>query len=115
MMTVAVASVALAVNFWIYMPTFTPYGVPYPVVGAVFAGLGVSELVFLNVVRDLRLVRLTVTASIGVMLAWGIANTEQVFAGKASFQLPIMYVAIAVIQVWLLLEPPINPMTERKR
>lgn len=111
-MVLALGSIALAVNFWTSRPTFNPFSIPKEVVGCVFFALGVSQLVFLNVVRDLRMVRLALAASIAVNLAWGLSNTQQWINGKASLQLPILYVAIALLQRPLLTEAPVNPMTE---
>lgn len=112
--TLSLMSVGLAVNFWTSNPTFNPYGIPKNMVGVVFFLLGASQLVFLNVLRDLRKVRLVLALSGFVMLVWGLANSAQSFAGKASFQLPILYLSLATIQLWLLVESPVNPMTKRE-
>lgn len=108
-------SVALAVNFWTNTPTFNPYGIPKNIVGVVFCLLGVYLLVFLNVppLRNLRRVRFGLAVSLGWMLFWGISNTQQAFAGNASFQLPILLIALAIIHLPLLVEAPVNPMTQR--
>lgn len=103
-MTLSVMSVALAVNFWTSKPTFNPYGIPKNLIGVVFLLLGVNQLLFLNWFRDLRRVRYGLTASLSFMLFWGISNTQQSFAGNASFQLPIMYIALAVLHLPLLVE-----------
>lgn len=103
-MTLAVMSIALAVNFWTSNPTFNPYGIPKDLIGVVFLLLGISHLVFLNWLRDQRKLRYGLTASLSFMLFWGISNTEQSFAGKASFQLPIMYVALAMLHLPLLVQ-----------
>lgn len=113
-MTLSVMSIALAVNFWTSNPTFNPYGIPKNLVGVVFVLLGVSQFIFLNVFRDLRKVRLGLAVSLGFMLFWGLSNTQQFFAGNASLQLPILYVAIAVLHIPLLIESPVNPMTKRE-
>lgn len=112
-MTLGVGYIALALNFWGSNPTFNPYGIPKNWVGVVFAALGVSHLVFLNLLRDLRAVRITLAISVAAMLFWGASNAEQFFAGKASLQLPIMYFILAVLQIPLLVEAPVNPMTEK--
>jgi len=113
-MVLSVASVALAFNFWLSRPVFNPYGWDKRIVGTVFAILGVSQLVFLNLVRDLRMVRLTLAVSISWMFFWGVSNSQQSFAGDASFQLPILYVTGAILQIPLLIEAPVNPMTEKE-
>jgi hypothetical protein len=113
-MTLSIMSVALAVNFWTSNPTFNPYDIPKNLIGVVFLLLGVSQLVFLNLFRDLRKVRLGLAVSLGFMLCWGIVNTQQFFAGNASLQLPILYVAVAALHVPLLVESPVNPMTRKE-
>lgn len=113
-MTLGVMSVALAVNFWGSNPTFNPYGISKDLIGGIFFILGVSQLVFLNVFRDLRKVRLVLAASVSFMFFWGASNAQQSFAGEASFQLPILYLALAILQIPLLIEPPVNPMTHRE-
>jgi len=112
-MTLALVEIALALNFWFYTPAFSPYGVPDHLVGAAFATIGTALLFFLNVWRDLRIVRLALSASVAWSFFWGIANTEQAFAGHTSFQLPILYVGLSVAHIWWLIEAPVNPWTKR--
>lgn len=113
-MTLSLLSVALAVNFWTSNPTFNPYDIPKDIIGAVFGVLGVSQFLFLNVFHDLRKVRLGLAISLVFMFFWGISNAQQSLAGNASFQLPILYVALAVLHVPLLVEAPVNPTTEKQ-
>lgn len=113
-MVLGVTSIALAFNFWYSNPTFNPYGVDKNIIGVIFAVLGVGQIVFLNLIKDLRMVRLILATSISWMFFWGLSNTEQFFAGKASLQLPILYVAGAILQIPLLVEAPVNPMTEKE-
>lgn len=113
-MTLSVMSVALAFNFWTSNPTFNPLGIPKNIVGGVFCVLGLSQLFFLNVIHDLRRVRQVLAASLIFMMFWGIINSLQSFAGKASFQLPILYVALAILHYPLLVEAPVNTMTQRE-
>jgi len=113
-MTFGLMSIALAVNFWTSNPTFNPYGIPKSLVGAVFFLLGSSKLIFLNIFRDLRIVRVILALSISFHLFWGACSSQQSFDGKASFQLPILYIALAVLQMPLLVEAPVNPMTEKR-
>lgn len=113
-MALALMRVALAFNFWFARPTFTPYGIHKNWAGIVFVALGLSQLVFLHLFRDVNKIRLVLALSGAVMLVWGLVNTQQFFAGNASLQLPILYVGIAALQLVLLLEPIVNPMSERK-
>lgn len=112
-MIVCLASIALAVNFWFSNPTFNPYEIPKDNVGWIFFALGISQLFFLNVVHSLRMVRIGLATSLFWTLFWGASNTQQFFAGNASLQLPILYLAFAALQIPLLVESPVNPMTRR--
>lgn len=112
-MTLGLAEVALAVNFWFSHPTFNPYGISKNLIGAIFFILGASQLMFLNVFRDLSKVRITLATSIACTFAWGVANTQQVFTGNASMQLPILYLALCVLQIPLVIEAPVNLTTEK--
>lgn len=117
-MTFGVFQIALAINFWYYTPTFNPkifFVTPSKdLIGLIFFVIGVSQLLLLNVFRDLRSIRLAMTASIGWALFWGVANTQQAFIGKASLQLPIFVVfGLGIGQRWWLLESSVNPMTRR--
>lgn len=113
-MTLSVMSVLLAVNFWTSNPTFNPYDIPKNLIGVVFAALGVYQLVFLNVFHSLPRVRFGLAVSLGWLMFWGLSNTQQALAGNASFQLPILYVALAALHLPLLVEAPVNPMTQRE-
>lgn len=112
-MTLATMSVLLAANFWTSTPTFNPFGFNKNVIGGIFFTLGASQLLFLNVLHDLRKVRLILAVSLSFFMFWGLSNTQQAFAGKASFQLPILLVSFAVLHLPLLVESPVNPMTRR--
>lgn len=112
MMTLSFMSVGLAVNLWRSNPTFNPYGIDKTLVALIFCLLGISQIIFLNIGR-LRAVRIGMALSSFTMVLWGWANTEQAFAGNASFQLPILYVALGVMQFLLLIEPPVNPVEQR--
>lgn len=111
LLTIAITQVALGVNFYVRAPTFNPYGISRFVVGAAFFVLGASQIVVLTVYRRLQLVRLLAAISVAVMVCWGIINTRQAFDGKASYQVPILMVGLGALQVPLLIEPRINPIT----
>lgn len=112
-MTISITSMFLALNFWGSNPTFNPYGISKNHVGIVFFVLGASQFLFLNVFRNLRMVRRILAISFSFMGFWAFANTQQFFSGNASLQLPILYLALAVLQLFLLTEAPVNPMTKR--
>lgn len=113
-MVLGFMGVALALNFWFSNPTFNPYGISKDIIGVVFFTLGLSQIVFLNIFHDLRMVRLNLAVSISWMFFWGVSNAQQFFAGNASLQLPILYVTLSIMQIPLLMESPVNPMTEKK-
>lgn len=110
-MVTALMNVALAVNLYFTKPTFTPYGLEKETIGFIFLVLGIGKIIFLNFYLNLKLVRLMIAISVSFMLFWGLSNSQQSFAGKASFQLPILYIALALINLFLLLEPVSNPLT----
>lgn len=112
-MTVGMAHVALAVNFWFSNPTFNPYDINKNIIGAIFFVLGFGKLVFLNFFRDLVKVRLILAASIWFTFLWGVSNTQQFFAGNASLQLPILYLALCILQIPLVIESPVNLTTKK--
>lgn len=113
-MTLSLMSAGLAVNFWTSNPTFNPYNIPKDLIGVIFFVLGAGQFVVLNVLHDLRKVRRALAVSLGFILFWGLSNTQQFFAGKASLQLPILYVTLAALYFFLLIESPVNPMTRRE-
>lgn len=110
----AVFEVGLGLNYWKYTPTFNPWGISKYIIGGLLVVIGGWQLVFLHLWRDWRKVQAGLIASCAVMLAWGIANTEQSFAGKASFAIPLAFVTVAFVQFRCLLESPVNLTTETK-
>lgn len=111
LMIIAVMFIALAVNLYFSKPTFRPYGIQKELIATVYLILGVGKIVFLNLHHNLKMVRLIMAIATGFMLFWGVSNTQQSFAGKASFQLPILFVTLALLNLALLLEPSSNPLT----
>lgn len=111
LMAFACLWIGLSINFWYRTPTFNPIPVLFPIIA--FGVLGVALLIFLNVYRDLRLWRATLMVSVAWSLFWGVINSQQAFAGLASFQVPILFVFLAIGQILLLIESPVNPMTKK--
>lgn len=111
LMTIGVIEFALGLNFLLTTPTFEQFNIPKNVIGAGFLVLGLGFLVFLNVRRSLRTVRVLLIVGIGYMLFWGVGTTETFFKGESSLQLCILYFGLAAIQAPLLLEPFFNPVT----
>lgn len=105
---VALIQVALSLNFWLSRPAFNPYDISKNIIGFIFAAFGISQLFLLNALRNFRKLRILLTFSIVFMFAWGLANTQQVFDGNASMQLPILFLGICAIQVLLVIYAPVT-------
>lgn len=114
MMVFGVMDITLGLNFFFSTPTFDPYGIPKIVPAMVFTILGVGQLLSLNAFHNLKMARIITAISLGFMFFWGLGNTQQFFDGKASLQLPILYVSLSILQVLSLIESPVNRMTERE-
>lgn len=112
-MIAGIGNISLALNLWFFPPAFMPYGVNRFPVGILFFVLGVSLVVFLNIHRDLRKIRLALTISCWFSVGWAVSNTYQFFTANASLQLPIYIIIVAAHQVVAAIESPVNPMTER--
>lgn len=112
-LTVSLISIALALNFFFTNPTFNPYGIHKTVVGGIFLGLGSAKLLFLIVYRNLQYLRLVMTAQIMFMLFWGGGSVITYIQGKTSVQLMVLYGGLAMLEVFLLIEPVVNPMTKK--
>lgn len=108
---VALMFVALGLNFILTTPTFRQFDLPPDGIGAGFLILGTLNLLFLNVYRSLKAVRVLLIVGIAYAMFWGIGTTETAFQGKSSFQLFILYAGLAALQAPLLLEPFFNPAT----
>lgn len=112
LMTVAVVDVILGLNFLIFTPTFEQFNIPKNFIGVGWLSLGMISLVFLNVCRNLKAVRVTGWTGIAFALFWGIGTTQTLFEGTSSAQLFILYIGLrAGLVVPLLMEPFFNPVT----
>lgn len=113
-MTLGVMDVLLAANFYWLNPTFEVYHVKNWIWATVFLALGASKLVFLNLYRDLRCVRIAMAFNVSFIIFFAIGTCEPWLDGEGSLQLPILYTGIAVSQLWLLVEPFIQPWTAKR-
>lgn len=111
LMTVGLIEVAIGLNFLLTTPTFQQFGIPKNLVGAIFLVLGLTDMVLLNVFHNIRAVRVKTVVGTAVMIFWGIGTTETFFQGRSSLQLCILYFGLAALQIPLLLEPFLNPVT----
>lgn len=112
--TFALLSIALGLNFIFTTPTFNPYGIPLWIIGSIFITLGCLKLIFLNLYRNLGIVRVVMAAEVGFMVFWGIGSTITFSQGKTSLQLFVLYVGMAVFELFLMVEPFFNPMTAKQ-
>lgn len=110
-MTIGVIDIALGLNFLLTTPTFEQFGIPKNFIGACFLTLGLAKIVCLNVFHSLRIVRLLMVFGIFFKLFWAVGTTETFFQGRSSLQLCVLYIGLAALQVPLLLEPFLNPVT----
>lgn len=113
-LTFAVLSIGLGLNFLLLTPPFNGYGIPVWIVGITFLALGIAKVIFLTIQRNLKAVRFTMALEVGWMLFWGIGTSITYFQGRTTLQLFILYVGMAAFETFLLLEPFANPLTGRK-
>lgn len=111
MMTTGLIEFALGLNFLLTTPTFQQFGIHKNIIGTGFLLLGLAYVVFLNIYRSIRIARLLTVIGATFMVFWGVGTTETFFAGRSSLQLCILYFGLAALQVPLLLEPFLNPVT----
>lgn len=112
--TLAAIAGLLALNYWFGPPaTFNPYGIDRNVVAGIFALLAAATLLNLTLIHHLRLTRILLALEGGFTLLWGWANTQQTFAGNASFAIPIFCLGLAILHLWALIDSPVNPTTRR--
>lgn len=113
-MVYGVLMIALGLNFILLTPAFDPLGISKYIFGVVFVGIGLCKLVVLNFYRSPALVRLVVAVNVSVLFFFGgllVAGFFQL--GQTSLQLPITYFGLALIELPLLREPWLNPVTEK--
>lgn len=107
----AIFEFALGLNFFLYTPAFSPFGISKYLVAVIFLSMGVILATALVARRNLRAVRLIGFVSFVVHFIWGCANTEQSLNGPASLQLPMYAVITALLLRRWASEPPVNPVT----
>lgn len=122
-MATAIICIALGLNFLLsqdvlgllpFQPTFFVWDMPNWVWAVFFLTIGLSKIVFLNLYRSLWLTRVTMTIAVAYLLFFAMGTMQPAFEGKGSLQLPILYVGLAALLVYLILEPFINPWTARR-
>jgi hypothetical protein len=104
----------LGLNFIFFHPAFLLYHQSNYWWGAIFLILCISKIVFLNLYRNLHLMRVTMACEVSFMLFLALGATEPVWTSSASLQLPILYIGLAILEIPLILEPFVNPWTARR-
>lgn len=109
-----VGCVAIGLNFLFLKPAFNPLDIPKEVFGWLFLTLGLVELLFLNFLRNWRLLRLVAALLLALLTFYAILLTYQFFEkNQTSMQLPITYIMIVWLVFASLKEPFINPITDK--
>lgn len=118
LMALSIVGILLAVNFFaglvgVLRPTFSIWDVPNAVWASIFLVSSVNTLVALNFYRRLRWVRRAMVFSAAYMAFLTVGTSVPGWEGNASFQLPIVYAGLAIIQFVLSQEPFINLETAK--
>lgn len=108
-MVFAFIGIALGLNFFFTNPTFQQYGISKNIIGGIFMALGVGEVIFLNFYRSVKVIRALMAMSVGYMTFWAVGTSLTFFTGQTSLQLFILYIGLALLQLFLLIEPFTNP------
>lgn len=112
----SIIQIGMAVNFWNFNPAFNPsvfdYVINKNIVAWIFFILGLWNLTFLHVWRHVDRTRIGLTVAAGVGICWGIMNTQQIFAGNASWQLPIFVVGVSCLELNSLRDVPGSHLME---
>lgn len=114
LMFLAATGIALGLNFIFLQPTFLIWDAPNVLWGAIFLVVSVARVVALNVYRRLRWVRATMAFSAAYMAFLAIGTCQPFIEGNGSLQLPIIYAGMALLQVPLMFEPFVNPVTAKQ-
>lgn len=115
-LTFAFMFVLLGLNFLFLRLPFNGYDLPKTYIGTAFLVLGLPNIAFLTVLRNLKAVRIVMALQIGWTIIWASSTIVTVFDGsRTTFQLAILYGTLAFLEGYLLLEPFRNETTERKK
>lgn len=114
-MAYALLSVALGLNFIFLTPTFMPLDIPKWFIGLTLLGCGLSKLALLLLnPHNNTWIRLSMGLSATLYSFWAVVLTYDFFRlSQTSMQLPLTYIGLAALDLILLLEPFINPATEK--
>lgn len=113
-LTFAFIYIGLGFNFLFTNPPFNPYNIDKIIIGLIFLSLGLSKILFLIFVRNLKWLRLMITLGIIFTIFWGVGTSITFFQGKTSLQLFILYIGMGFLNTFLLIEPTINILSKPK-
>lgn len=113
LMVLAATGIALGLNFIFLQPTFLIFDGPNVLWGVIFLVSSIARIIALNVYRRLRWVRATMAFSAAYIGFLAIGTAQPYVEGAGSLQLPIIYAGMALLQVPLLMEPFVNPVTAK--
>lgn len=106
--------IALGLNFALLTPAFDPLGLSKYIFAGLFLAIGIAKLVVLNLFRHPQWVRVVVAINVSILFFFGGLLVAAFFQlGQTSLQLPITYFGLALIEMPLLYEPWLNPVTEK--
>jgi hypothetical protein len=109
----AVGELLLGANFLLLQPTYPIFHAPNELWGICFVVVAVSQMLALLVVHSLAFVRGCMSVAVAYTLIVAVGACEPWLDGVGSLQLAILYGGMAVIQIPLILEPFLNPMTNK--
>lgn len=113
-MVLAIMTVALGLNFIFKTPSFNPFNIPKGTTGVLFLIVGVTEMILLNMSRRLGMTRSSMVAGVALHLFWGVILALAALVEKAtSYQLPIYVLGVVGLAYFLVIEPHMNPLTDK--
>lgn len=113
-LSMALISISLGFNFIFTNPTFNPYHIPKALTGSIFLTLGISRLIFLIIIPHLKILRGVMSIGIAWKVFWGIGTSITFFQGLTSLQLFVLYMGLSFLELFFLIEPSVNPYSQRK-
>lgn len=113
-MTFAVASISSGLNFIFLTPAFMPLSTDKWLIGLIFLGPGIVKLMLLLFGVNHLWLRTAMAVTVGIYTFWSMLLTYDFFdRSLTSLQLPIFVITLAILGFWWLVEPMVNPATEK--
>jgi len=109
----ALGELLLGANFLWLQPTYPIFHAPNELWGVCFVVIALAQALALLISHSLPLVRGCMSVAVAYILIVAVGACEPWLDGVGSLQLAILYAGMAVIQLPLILEPFLNPMTNK--